>query len=541
MVAAANPHAAVAGIEILALGGSAVDAAIAVQTVLGLVEPQSSGIGGGAFMLHYDAEARMVRAYDGRETAPATAGPDLFLGPDGKVMDWRDAALSGRSVGAPGVVQLMWLAHQAHGKLPWRQLFEPAIRLARQGFAVSARLNTMLAGDEWLATRTETRDYFYRATGDGTHAPLAVGTRLENPAYAATLEAIAARGLDGFYAGPVAQSIIKAVSEAAMPGDLSLADLANYRARERDPVCLAYRGRNICGMPPPTSGGVTSLQIMGLIERFGIGAMAPGSAKAVHLISEASRLAFADRNLYLADPDFVDQPVAGLLAPDYLKSRSALIDASKSMGKAQAGNPAGRRGSLEPGDDRSLPATSHFSIVDAQGNAVSMTTSIESAFGAHLMASGFLLNNQLTDFSFTGVRDGALVANRVEGGKRPRSSMSPTIVLDSEGRLVAALGSPGGSRIIGYVAKSLVAVLDWQLSMKDAVSLPHHINRNGITDLEQDTPITALESELQALGHETRVRAMTSGLHGIMVREGRLEGGADPRREGVVLEGVARF
>ena len=466
---------------------------------------------------------------------------DLFLGPDGTVMDWRDAALSGRSVGAPGVVQLMWLAHQAHGKLPWRQLFEPAIRLARQGFAVSARLNAMLAGDEWLATRAATRDYFYRATDDGTHAPLAVGARLENPAYAATLEAIAARGPDGFYRGPVAQSIIKSVSEAAMPGELNLADLANYRARERDPVCLAYRGRNICGMPPPTSGGVTSLQIMGLIERFDIGTMAPGSTRAVHLISEASRLAFADRNLYLADPDFVDQPVAGLLAPDYLKSRSALIDPSKSMGKAQAGNPTGRRGQLEPGDDRSLPATSHFAIVDAQGNAVSMTTSIESAFGTHLMASGFLLNNQLTDFSFTGVRDGALVANRVEGGKRPRSSMSPTIVLDSEGRLVAALGSPGGSRIIGYVAKSLVAVLDWQLSMKEAVSLPHHINRNGITDLEQDTPITALESELQALGHETRVRAMTSGLHGIMVREGRLEGGADPRREGVVLEGVARF
>jgi gamma-glutamyltranspeptidase/glutathione hydrolase len=540
MVAAANPHAALAGLEMLAAGGHAVDAAIAVQAVLGLVEPQSSGLGGGAFMLTYEAADRRVRAFDGRERAPLSAGPGLFLGPDGEPMKWRDAALSGRSVGAPGVVRMMWIAHRAHGRLAWARLFQPAIRLARAGFAISPRLHRMLGEDPWLAERPGTRDYFFRAAGNGGHEPKPAGTMLENEAYAATLEAIAADGPVAFYAGPVARSIVDAVAAASPPGGLALTDLALYEARERDPVCRPYRAFRICGMPPPTSGGVTTLQIMGLVEHFDIAALAPGSLEAVHLISEASRLAFADRDLYLADPDFVDQPVEGLLAPDYLAARAGQIDPEMSTGKARAGLPGGRRGRLVPGHDRSLPATSHFAIVDAGGNAVSMTTSIESAFGAHVMASGFLLNNQLTDFSFTAADSDAPVANRVEGGKRPRSSMSPTIVLDADGRFVAALGSPGGSRIIGYVARTLVALLDWKLPMREAVALAHHVNRNGVTDLEEGTPIAALEAGLTAMGHEVDVRAMTSGLHGIMIRGGRLEGGADPRREGVVLEGIAR-
>lgn len=540
MVAAANPHAALAGIEMLSLGGSAVDAAIAVQAVLGLVEPQSSGIGGGAFLLTYDAAAKRVRAFDGRETAPASAGPELFLDNDGEPLKWVNARFSGRSVGAPGIPALLWKAHQAHGRLEWQRLFDPAIRLARAGFRVSPRLADLITRQDWSPDADTARDYFFTKAPEGGMLPVSAGHVLRNPAYADVLQAIALGGPTAFYAGPVAESIVEAVRAGEMPGDLSLDDLATYQAKERDPVCKPYHHYRICGMPPPTSGGVTTLQILGLVEGLDLGALAPGSIETAHLTSEASRLAYADRALYLADPDFIDQPVEGLLAVDYLNARARMIDRSMAMGKASAGEPVGRRGELVPGPDQSLPATSHFAIIDAQGNAVSMTTSIEAAFGSHLMASGFLLNNQLTDFSFRAEADGAPVANRVEGGKRPRSSMAPTIVLDEAGNLVAALGSPGGSRIIGYVAQALIAILDQGLTMQAAFDLPHHINRNGATDLEENTAIEALGPGLTAMGHEVRSVAMTSGLHGIMWRDGKLEGGADRRREGVVLEGIAR-
>lgn len=538
MVSAANPHAAEAGAEVLRKGGSAADAAVAVQTVLGLVEPQSSGIGGGAFLLYYDAATSKVHAYDGREMAPGSAGPDLFTGADGKALKWRKAMLGGRAVGAPGTVALLAKVHSAHGKRPWDGLFDRGISLANDGFRVSPRLNMLLGGDKWLGHRKASGAYFYHKGADGAPTPLPVGHLLKNPAYGATITRIAQQGPKGFYEGPVAEAIVAAVAGAENPGLLSLTDLAGYEAKERAAVCRAYHQWKVCGMPPPTSGGVTILQTLGLLEGFDLKSRPPGSVEAVHLIAEASRLAFADRNTYLADPDFVDQPVKGLLSPSYIAARAKQISPNRSMGKAAAGEPLEKKSNLAPNVDVSFPATSHFSIVDGWGNAVSMTTSIEAAFGSHEMAAGFLLNNQLTDFSFREERDGKLVANRVQAKKRPRSSMSPMIVLDAQGKFVAAIGSPGGSRIIGYVTQAIVSMLDWDLPMAEVVGLPHFVNRNGSTDLEEGTSAVALKGPLEALGHKVATRRLTSGLHGVMVRDGKLEGGADPRREGVVIEGV---
>ncbi len=530
MVAAANPLAAEAGMTMLRQGGSASDAAIATALVLGLVEPQSSGLGGGAFLLHYDAASRAVAAYDGRETAPGSAGEDLFLQADGTPMGFWDAVVGGRSVGAPGLLRLLELAHRDHGRLPWAALFQPAIRLAEEGFEVSPRLHGLIAGDDHLKRYPATAAYFHDAAGN----PLAVGSLLKNPAYAATLRAVAAGGADAFYKGPLALALIDAVRGAAdNPGLLSYTDLRGYQAKRRDALCLPYRQWIVCGMPPPTSGGVAVLQILKLLEPFDLKGLEPASAEAIHLVAEASRLAFADRNLFLADSDFVAVPLDRLLDPGYLAARAQLIDPAASMGEAGAGLASQQaRAPFQPNP----PSTSHLSVVDAAGNAVSMTASIESAFGSRVMANGFLLNNELTDFSFRPEVDGRPVANRVEAGKRPRSSMSPTLVLDREGRFVMAIGSPGGSRIIGYTAKAVIAALDWQLSMQDAVALPNFVNRNGATDLEAGTAIVDAQAALEALGHEVRVIEMTSGLHGIRRTAAGLQGGADPRREGVVLQ-----
>lgn len=530
MVAAAHPLAAQAGRDVLARGGNATDAAVAVQAVLTLVEPQSSGIGGGAFMLYYDAESKGVQAFDGRETAPSAATPALFLKPDGTPMDFWDAVVGGRSVGVPGVLRMLELAHAGHGKLPWATLFQPAIRLAREGFQVTPRLHELVARDRFLKTYAPARRYFYQADG----SPLPVGATLRNAKLADTLDAVAENGADAFYEGATAADIARAVQSAeGNPGKLTAADIAGYEAKQRDAICRPYREYKVCGMPPPTSGGATVAQILGILESFDMEAHAPTSADAVHLVAEASRLAFADRNRFLADTDFVEVPLEALLDDSYLKRRAKLISPRHAMGEAQPGLPAQQ--AAMP-DQPSGSSTSHFSIVDAQGNAVSITTSIEQAFGSRMMVRGFLLNNQLTDFSFRPEVDGRPVANRVEGGKRPRSSMSPTIVLDEDGDFVLAIGSPGGSRIIGYVAERLVAFIDWGLDAQAAIDLPNYTNRNGPTELEKNTAVTRHAEELRRRGHVLEVETMTSGLHAIArTANGRLQGGADPRREGVVL------
>ncbi|MEE8203883.1 MAG: gamma-glutamyltransferase [Alphaproteobacteria bacterium] len=533
MIAAANPLAAEAGLEVLRAGGGAIDAAIAAQMVLNLVEPQSSGIGGGGFMLYYDAASGEVYAYDGRETAPAAATPGLFLDGRGQPLAFFDAVIGGRSVGVPGLLAMLERAHRLHGRLPWARLFDPAIALAEEGFAISPRLRGLVATAKGLDVFAATRSYFFTPEG----APKAVGARLANPAFAETLRSIATEGIAPFYRGAIAADIVAAVRGAVRnPGLLAAADLAAYAPREREPVCAPYRQWRVCGMGPPSSGGVTTLQILGILERFDLAALAPGSPEAVHLISEASRLAYADRARYLADADFVAVPVRGLVDRSYLAGRAGAIDPGRSMGKAEAGAPPTRGGSRgAPDNGTGGASTTHLSVVDDRGNAVSMTTSIESAFGSRLMVRGFLLNNQLTDFSFRPTVDGAPVANRVEPGKRPRSSMAPTLVFNRDGALAMAVGTPGGSRIIGYVVQALVAALDWGLDMQRAVSLPHHVNRNGPVEIEAETPLVAIEAALVARGHEVKRRRLVSGLHGVAVTPAGLEGGADPRREGVAI------
>jgi len=534
MVVAANPLAAEIGRQILRQGGSAIDAAIAVQMVLTLVEPQSSGIGGGAFLVHYTAETRKVETFDGRETAPSGATSDMFLDAEGKPLPFAQAAQGGHAVGVPGVVRMLALAHEQHGRLPWLRLFEPAMRMAAEGFPISPRLNQLIAETPALKEFPATRDYFFDADGN----PKAVGERLANPELAETLRVIANGGANAFYNGGLARAMAKAVRETGKPGTLSVEDLKNYKALKREPVCGPYRQYKVCGMGPPSSGGVAIAQILAMLEKFDMRAMAPNSVAAVHALTEAERLAFADRARYLADMDFEQVPLDKLLDRRYLATRARLILPERSMGRADAGRL--QRAALRAPDNLSeLPATSHFSIVDGAGNAVAMTSSIEQAFGSRVMVRGFLLNNQMTDFALR-PRDGDVPnINRVEPGKRPRSSMSPTIVLDRENRLVMTLGSPGGARIIPYVARTLVATLDWGLDMQRAVALPHALSLNGPTELERDTVIAGLAGELRNMGHEVTFVAHASGLHGIQIvrRQGRMQliGGADPRREGEAL------
>ena len=539
MVAAANPHAARAGLEILRAGGSAVDAALAAQMVLTLVEPQSSGIGGGAFLLHYAPPAdrnggrAVLHGYDGRETAPAAVTERHYLRPDGAPLDRRLRAIGGHSVGVPGLLRMAELAHRAHGKLPWARLFAPAIDLAERGFAVSPRLHQLIERNRELRAFPAAGRFFYTTQRD----PLPVGTMLRNPALADTLRRVAAGGADAFYSGPIADDIAAAVRGAAhFPGALTTADIAGYRARTRDALCRPYRSFRVCGMPPPTSGGIATLQILGLLERFDLARLAPGSVQAAHLIAEASRLAFADRNLYVADPDFTDVPLAGLLDRHYLAARARAISAGSSMGRALPGTPARRPRARAPdaGDGRTV-STSHVSVVDGDGNAVAMTTSIGNAFGARLLVRGFMLNDHMSDFSPVPRRAGRAVVNRVQPGKRPRSSMSPTIVTDRDGRLVLTVGSPGGLSIIGYVTKALIGALDWDLSMQAAIDLPNIVNRNGPTRIERGRVSQEVRDGLAALGHEVAPRTLTSGLHGIRLRGRVLDGGADRRREGVAL------
>ncbi|MCX7339015.1 MAG: gamma-glutamyltransferase [Hyphomicrobiales bacterium] len=533
MVAAANPLAAEAGRQILRAGGSAVDAAVAVQLVLNLVEPQSSGIGGGAFMVHWDQAARMVVTLDGRETAPAAARPERFLGPDDRPLSFMAAVVGGRSVGVPGTVRLLEEAHKRWGKLPWAQVFEPAITLAENGFAVSPRLNGLLAGEQALRNDPVARAYFYDAAGK----PREIGFVLKNPAFAATLRSLAREGAAAFYTGPLAADILGTVTgHPTNPGDMTAADLSGYTVIEREPLCGRYRVYTICGMGPPSSGAIAVQQILGMVERFDLGRMGPG-ANAVHWISEAGRLAFADRNLYVGDPAFVDVPSTGLIDPAYLSTRANLMSEERSMGTARPGEPPRRRAQLlAPSDPQIEYGTSHISIIDKDGNAVSMTTTIEDGFGARIMTKGgFLLNNELTDFNFAPSASGVPVANRVEPGKRPRSSMAPTLVFDAFGRLYAVVGSPGGSHIIGYVVKTLVGLLDWRLDPQQAVDLGNFGSRNGPTELERGSEAETWGVTLQTRGHEVRAIAMTSGIQAILVSPIGYLGGADSRREGVAI------
>jgi len=532
-VAVANPLAAEAGMEVLRAGGSAIDAAIAVQAVLGLVEPQSSGPGGGAFLLYFDVETGAVEAYDGREMAPRATRPDHFLGPDGTPRGFAEVVAGGQSVGVPGVMAMLEMVHDRHGTLPWADLFGQAATLADEGFAISPRLRYFMDLTPWTRAMPDPQAYFSDEEGN----LLNVGDVLRNPAYGQTMRLLAREGAGVLYEGALAEAIIDAVQNAPVnQGTMTLDDLAAYEALERDVICRPYRAYRICGMPPPTSGGVAILQILSLLEPFDLAATGPGSAEAVHLIAEASRLAYADRDMYLADADFVAVPTAGLLSADYLQSRAALIDPAQAMEAAEAGNPwpdniPHRAPDLTP----DVPGTSHVAIIDAAGNALTMTTTVESIFGSNVMVGGFFLNNQLTDFSFEPQRDGYPVANAPAPGKRPRSSMAPMVIFDQEGALFAIIGSGGGSRIPLYVVQSIIAIIDWDMTMQDALNLPHHTNRNGATELEAGTELEALTPTLEAMGHEVRSATMNSGTQGIRIVDGVMDGGADPRREGVVL------
>lgn len=531
MVAVAHPRAARAGYDVLERGGTAVDAMVAVQFMLNLVEPQSSGIGGGAFLLYWDAGERRLYTFDGRETAPLAAGPDYFLAEDGEPLPFWDALVGGRSVGVPGTLKLLETVHRRFGREPWADLVRPARDLARRGFEISPRLAQSIAAAQArdLDRFEATRAYFFQPDG----SPREAGTVLKNPAFARSLTQIAQHGSRPFYEGELAQRIVETVRGAANPGLMTRRDLARYTVKARQPVCVPYRGFEVCGMGPPTSGGLTVGQILGLLSHYDLADGPDGAG--VHLFLESARLAYADRARYMADSDFVPVPAAGLLDTDYLARRAGLIDPARAMGRARPGAPPGfLRARWADPVQAEQAGTSHFVIRDAEGNAVSMTTTIETGFGSRLMVGGFLLNNELTDFSFRPRVDGDPVANRVQGGKRPRSSMSPTIVLRN-GDPHLLIGSPGGSRIINYVAQSLVAILDWGLEPRAALNLGHFVNRNGATELEQGTDAEAYAESLRALGHDIELAAHNSGLHAILIRDGALAGAADPRREGVAL------
>ena len=530
MIATANSWASQAGERILAEGGSATDAVIAAQMVLNLVEPQSSGIGGGAFMISFDGMTGTVQSYDGRETAPGAARSNRFM-QAGQPLEFWDAVNNGRSVGVPGLVRALALMHEQHGRLPWARLFEPAIELATTGFPVSERLHALLLKNEHLPRQAAAAAYFYDADG----RPWPVGHVLKNAALARTLRALADKGPDVFYNGSIAHAIVAAVASHPIPGDLSLADMARYTAIEREPLCTPYKALELCGAPPPSAGPLAVMQMLKILTHTPIAHLHPDSLQAVHYFSEAGKLAFADRDVYLADPAFIDVPAQALLDDDYLAARAALIRPDCSLGRAQPGDPVEGQAELGQDDALELPSTTHVVAVDMHGSVVSMTSTIESAFGSKILVDGFLLNNELTDFSLSDVdAQGRPIANRVEPLKRPRSSMAPMLVL-KDGRPVLALGSPGGSAIINYVAKTLLGVLEWDLNIQEAINLPNRGSRNSFTELEKNTDLHVLASGLRAMGHEVREIDFPSGVQGVALGPDGLQGGADPRREGSVL------
>jgi gamma-glutamyltranspeptidase/glutathione hydrolase len=527
MVSAADPRAAAAGIEILRKGGSATDAAIATMLALNVVEPQSSGIGGGAFFVRYEAASGRTDTIDGREAAPKAADPRWFYRPDGTPLSHSEAIPGGRSVGVPGTIRAMALAHRSGGRLPWAALFQPAIRLARGGWTLSPRFVTMVPLAAGFLDPAEAR-LFTGADG----RPLPAGTRVRNPEQAALFDRIARAGPEAFYAGE-AGKIVAAVNGAARnPSKMTAADLAAYRAKPRPPVCGTYRVYRICSMGPPSSGGIAVLMILKQLERFDMAALGPRSPVAWHLFAESSRLAYADRDLYVGDPDFVHVPVAGLLNPAYLAFRSALISPERAMAHASAGTPPGapQRLRVPPGE---RAGTTDLVVADRAGNVVEVTTTIESVFGSGLAVDGTMLNNELTDFDIVPEKDGYLAANRVEGGKRPRSSMAPTIVYGPDGKVRIALGAAGGSTIIAQVAKALVGVLDWKMRAQDAIGLGLVYSPGDTAMAESGTQAEAMAPALRAMGHRVQVAPLGLKANAIERVNGRWVGAADPRSEGV--------
>jgi gamma-glutamyltranspeptidase / glutathione hydrolase len=531
MVESADPRAAAIGRDMLRAGGSAADAAIAMAVALTILEPQSAGIGGGAFLVHYAAQDGTLVALDGRETAPAAARPDRFLDADGKPLPFFDAMVGGRSIGTPGLLRMLALAHERFGKLPWATLIAPSISLAEDGFALSPRVRALLAGDRFLARSAAARALYYDQ--DGAAKP--AGAIIVNPTLAATLRIIAAEGAGAFYQGAIAHDIAEAAQGASPPGDLAEADLAAYAVKERAVVCAPYRAHRVCGMGVP-SGEATVLEILRLLEPFDLAHHA-ADVEAWHLFAAASRLAYADRARWLGDPDFVTAPVAGLLDPSYIARRAKLVDPLRAApGPAEPGEPAGKHSELW-GDGRApeFPSTSNISVIDSNGDAVAMTATIESNFGSHVMVRGFLLNNELTDFSFVPDVAGRPVANKVEPGKRPLSAMSPTMMFGADGALELVVGSAGGPAIITDVAKTIVAIVDWRKDLADAIALPNVGNRNGATEIETFPGAVDLAAALQERGHEVRIWRRESGIGGILVTPDGLEGATDPRREGAAL------
>ncbi len=531
-VSAADPRAAQAGVDILRRGGSAADAAVAVMVALTVVEPQSSGIGGGGFLVYHDEAADRTASYDGREAAPAAATPAWFLGPDGAPMGFRDAVAGGRSVGVPGNVRLAALAHERHGRLPWAALFEPAIRLARDGFAITPRMHRMLVGRAGHAGLTPwARVQFFGPDGD----PKPVGTVIRNPELAGLLERVARLGPDYFYTGAPAEALVRAVRDAPRnPAPMTMGDLATYDAKERPAVCGSYRGHRVCGMGPPSSGATTVFAILKQLERFDLAALGPDDPVAWHLMAESMRLAYADRATYLADPDYVPVPTEGLTDPDYLARRARLISPERAMDEVSAGTPPGAPAYLTAPDGE-VPSTSHFVAADSDGNVASYTSTIEGVWGSGLTVDGYFLNNELTDFSFVPAEDGALVANRVEGGKRPRSSMSPTIVYGPDGEVRLAVGAAGGATIIAQVAKTIIAVVDWNKPVGEAIAMPVIMGVGGRVTVERGTALEAMIPALEALGHDVAVVGPGYKANAIERVNGRWVGAADPRSEGVAL------
>ncbi|WP_318490172.1 gamma-glutamyltransferase [Photobacterium leiognathi] len=533
MIATANKYASEAGADILSKGGSAVDAMITAQLVLGLVEPQSSGIGGGGFLVYWDNDNNQMTTFDGRETAPFAATPRLFQDNQGKPLKFYDAVVGGRSVGTPGTIKLLWRSHEQYGKLAWKSLFLPAIKLAKDGFVVSPRLAAMIEKDaNNLSRYPATKAYFFDNDGN----PIKAGTKLTNPAYANTLLQIADYGPKAFYQGDIARDIVATVQQAeGNPGVLNTMDLASYSVKQREPICAPYRQYKVCGMGPPSSGALTLGQILAMLNHYPLAKLGADNVESWRLIGDASRLAFADRDRYMADSDYVPMPTRGLLDPAYLAQRAALLQGKQALTRVEPGSPPWNHAQKQTNNEAlELPSTTHLSIVDEEGNVVSLTSTIENSFGSRLMVRGFLLNNELTDFSFRSQIDGVPIANRIEPGKRPRSSMTPTIVM-KDNQPVLTIGSPGGSQIIGYVAKTLVAYLDWGMDLQQAINLPNMNNRFGTFELEQDTAATAWAPKLEKLGYKTQIKDLNSGIQAISIAPELLTGAADPRREGKVI------